>query len=145
MDIKKKISRLLKKEKEHKFNSVIIEILAQEGFRPQIEEDYICFKNEGYLMCISLDERDPMYLRIVLPHFFNVDKQDINRAHMLINQLNTHYKFGCLTIDNFMVSSFADIYINEENPESILFRVINITKEIAHDFCEEVNKQFSLN
>jgi len=145
MDIKKKISRLLKKEKEHRLSSVVFEFLSQEGFRPQIEDDYICFKNEGYSMYISLDERDPLYLRVVLPNFFNIDKQDINWIYILINRLNVQYKFGYLTIDSNIVSSFTDIYVNEENPGSILFRVISITKEIAHDFCEEVNKQFSLN
>ena len=145
MDIKKKISHLLKKEKEHKSSSVIIELLVQEGFRPHIEEDYICFKNEGFSMYISLDERDPMYLRVVLPNFFNIDEQDSNRIHILINQLNIQYKFGCLAINNNMISSFADIYINEERPGSFLLRMINITKDIANDFSTEVNKQFSLN
>ena len=144
MDIKKKINTYFRKE-EQGLTSSIIKLLEQEGFRPEMSEECICFKYERCLMYIALDKKDSTFARIVLPRFFEIDKTNKNKANRIVNQLNARYKFTFLVIENEEISSLADIYITPENIGSALFRIINITKDIVRDFYEEMNKQFSDN
>jgi len=146
MSIQKKISHLFKKGKGYELKETIVELLIQEGFRPQMEEEeYICFKYESCSMYISLDEKDPMYLRIVLPNFFEVNKRDKIASLNIINQQNIRYKLGYLVMEENEVSALLDILVNKESIETGLIRGINICREIARSFCEEMDKRFSVN
>lgn len=65
---------MLSKEQVELFKSKLVDRLAEEGFRPKVN-DYgdIEFKVEGRCHFIDFDSNDPAYVRLLLPNFWSID------------------------------------------------------------------------
>ncbi|MDH4458191.1 MAG: hypothetical protein QE272_05775 [Nevskia sp.] len=67
----------------------LFELLAEEGYRPKIDEDGdIRFSVEGFTHMLDFDERDPAYVRLMLPQFWSIDDADeLQRAYIAANEV----------------------------------------------------------
>jgi hypothetical protein len=54
--------------------------LADQGYRPQLHDDYVLFQHEGGKYLIPLDDNDPKFFRIVFPNFWQHDTPEAHRS-----------------------------------------------------------------
>ena len=69
---------------EEQIQALYMETLAEEGYRPKIDEDGdLVFKAEGRLLVIRLYPDDTEYFQLVLPNFWEIESEE-ERAQALI-------------------------------------------------------------
>jgi hypothetical protein len=62
---------------EEQIQALYMETLAEEGFRPKIDDDGdIVFKAEGRTLYIRLYPDDTEYLQLVLPNFWKIESDE---------------------------------------------------------------------
>ena len=57
-------------------NKLMIDFLAEEGFRPHETEFGIAFKHEGFNFLYFKDEEDEQYFRLMMPAIFEVTEDN---------------------------------------------------------------------
>ena len=142
MNIQKSITGIFRRGLKSKLGNAIMEMLSKEGFRPEVEDDFILFKVEGTLFYFSLDDRDEFYARLVLPNFYEVTNENKVLALYNMNYLNFDYKFVKLYMKSDRVSVTVDMLFYPENMEKTVFRMLSIAWEAARDFCKEMDKGY---
>ena len=59
---------------KEELQTLYMDYLKGEGFRPEIDEDGdVVFKREGKLYFIAIDETDPHFFRLVFPNFWEIE------------------------------------------------------------------------
>ena len=62
---------------EEQIQALYMDTLAEEGFRPKIDDDGdIVFKAEGRTLYIRMYPDDPEYLQLVLPNFWKIESEE---------------------------------------------------------------------
>ena len=60
-----------------KLQKMYLDHLKEEGFKAEVDEDGdVRFKREGKTYFISIDEKDPLFFRVVLPNFWEIENDD---------------------------------------------------------------------
>ena len=61
---------------EEQIQALYMEILAEEGYRPKLDEDGdVLFKAEGRTLYIRMYPDDTEYLQLVLPNFWKIESE----------------------------------------------------------------------
>lgn len=61
---------------EEQIQALYMETLAEEGYRPKLDEDGdIVFKSEGRTLYIRMYPDDPEYMQLVLPNFWKIESE----------------------------------------------------------------------
>ncbi len=62
---------------EEQIQALYMETLAEEGYRPKMDEDGdIVFKSEGKTLYIRMYPDDTEYLQLVLPNFWKIESEE---------------------------------------------------------------------
>jgi len=103
-----------------KFTDMIINYLAEEGYRPKIDEDGdIVFKVEGGTYFVSFDEKDPNFFSIVYPNFWEIESEE-ERERVLENSSEANAKCKAAKIYVVKDNTFATIEMFMESPEQFM-------------------------
>ena len=73
-------------------NKLMIDFLAEEGFRPHETEFGIAFKVEGFNFLYFKDEEDEQYLRLMMPAIFQVTEDNEDTILRAMNDVNGSIK-----------------------------------------------------
>ena len=73
-------------------NKLMIEFLAEEGFRPHETEFGIAFKSEGFNFLFFKDEEDDQYFRLMMPAVFEVTEDNEDMVLQAMNDVNGNIK-----------------------------------------------------
>ena len=73
-------------------NKLMIEFLAEEGFRPHETEFGIAFKSEGFNFLFFKDEDDDQYFRLMMPAVFEVTEDNEDMILQAMNDVNGNIK-----------------------------------------------------
>jgi hypothetical protein len=69
-------------------NKMMMEFLAEEGFRPHETEFGIAFKSEGINFLYFKDEDDEQYFRLMMPAIFVVTEDNEDTVLSVMNDVN---------------------------------------------------------
>jgi len=136
--MKNKCQRLIRKKNNNSISNRVLDVLAEEGYKPSLKHDntseWIEVKIDGKSFNIIFEDEDPNYIRGVC--YICTFKPNMWIEIMeRINQINKNVKFVFLTV------SENDIYINLE---TLLYNDINI-KNILLRYIDAIlfaNKEF---
>ena len=73
-------------------NKLMINYLAEEGYRPHETEFGIAFKSEGFNFLFFKDEDDEQYFRLMMPAIFVVTEDNENMVLRAMNDVNSNIK-----------------------------------------------------
>lgn len=73
-------------------NKLMIDYLAEEGFRPHETEFGIAFKSEGFNFLFFKDEEDEQYFRLMMPAIFEVTEDNEEMILHAMNDVNSNIK-----------------------------------------------------
>ncbi len=73
-------------------NKLMINYLAEEGFRPHETPFGIAFKNEGVNYLFFKDEDDDQYFRLMMPAIFQVTEDNEDVIMRVMNDVNNSIK-----------------------------------------------------
>jgi hypothetical protein len=73
-------------------NKLMIDYLAEEGFRPHETPFGIAFKNEGINYLFFKDEEDEQYFRLMMPAIFVVTEDNEETIMRVMNDVNGNIK-----------------------------------------------------
>ena len=73
-------------------NKLMIDFLAEEGFRPHETEFGIAFKYEGFNFLYFKDEDDEQYFRLMMPAIFEVTEDNEDMILKAMNEVNSNIK-----------------------------------------------------
>ena len=73
-------------------NKLMINYLAEEGFRPHETEFGIAFKVEGFKFLYFKDEDDAQYFRLMMPAIFAVTEDNEDTILRAMNDVNSNIK-----------------------------------------------------
>ncbi len=73
-------------------NKLMINYLAEEGFRPHETPFGIAFKYEGFNFLYFKDEDDEQYFRLMMPAIFVVTEDNEDTIMKLMNEVNGNIK-----------------------------------------------------
>ena len=73
-------------------NKLMIDYLAEEGFRPHETPFGIAFKNEGMNFLFFKDEEDEQYFRLMMPAIFVVTEDNEETIMRVMNDINGNIK-----------------------------------------------------
>ena len=120
---------------------IILEFLAEEGFRPQkASETSVVFKYEGKRRWVDLDESDTTWYQVVAPNIWEIESEDeLQKAYEAANLVNRSLKNVKAYVrrdgENVFVEfgSFYD-YTDELLPH--LLRMVKIVNSGVKKFTE---------
>ena len=73
-------------------NKLMIEFLAEEGFRPHETPFGIAFKFEGLNFLYIKDEEDEQYFRLMMPAIFDITEDNEDMVLRILNEVNGNIK-----------------------------------------------------
>ncbi len=73
-------------------NKLMIDYLAEEGYRPHETPFGIAFKSEGYNFLFFKDEDDEQYFRLMMPAIFVVTEDNEETILRVMNDVNGNIK-----------------------------------------------------
>ena len=73
-------------------NKLMIDYLAEEGFRPHETPFGIAFKNEGFNFLYFKDDEDEQYFRLMMPAIFDVTEDNEDTIMRVMNEVNSNIK-----------------------------------------------------
>ena len=73
-------------------NKLMINFLAEEGFRPHETPFGIAFKSEGFNFLYFKDEDDEQYFRLMMPAIFVVTEDNEDTIMKVMNDVNSSIK-----------------------------------------------------
>ena len=73
-------------------NKLMIDYLAEEGYRPHETPFGIAFKNEGFNFLFFKDEEDEQYFRLMMPAIFEVTEDNEDMILKAMNDVNGNIK-----------------------------------------------------
>lgn len=73
-------------------NKLMMEYLAEEGFRPHETEFGIAFKSEGFNFLFFKDDEDEQYFRLMMPAIFEVTEDNEDMILKAMNDVNGNIK-----------------------------------------------------
>ncbi|MBB5235588.1 hypothetical protein [Deinococcus budaensis] len=126
------------------YASAVLDFLAEEGFRPQLDEDGdVFFKYEGgtYMVITSSDE--PTVLTLVLPYFWPLDDA-AERTRALEAAMFAHrqVRIGRVTVLENNVTASVNAYLPDgDSFRAVLLSSLDGLKYLSLKFREHMHAQ----
>ena len=115
---------------------MMIDYLAEEGFRPHETPFGIAFKNEGINYLFFKDEDDEQYFRLMMPAIFVVTEDNEETIMRAMNDVNGNIKVVKLYT--------MDIEDEEGNPERSVWVAFEILADTTPELKDFVPRAMSL-
>ncbi|MFH2123992.1 MAG: hypothetical protein ABIJ50_10985 [Pseudomonadota bacterium] len=120
----------------------IQEFLEEEGFRPKIDDDGdIMFKYEGKTYIIQFDEDDALFIRLMLPNFWELDSDSEKaQATKISLEITRQVKVAkVFSVEDRMWSS-AELFLpNEESIKPIFNKIMAVVSGAAVLFARKMH------
>lgn len=89
------------------------DFLRSEGFRPVLDEaGDLVFKCEGRYYCVTIDETDPLYFRLVFPDFWQLENEpERHWARIAAAEVTAEFKVVKLYAQNDTVQASAELFL----------------------------------
>jgi hypothetical protein len=100
-----------------------VEYLSDQGYKPEVDGDGdVVFRAEGISYCISVDEKDIQYFRVVCPNYWKIESDD-ERAEALeaLSHSNARCKVAKSYILRGQVWSSVEIFVERPTAFKVLF------------------------
>ncbi len=117
-------------------NKLMINYLAEEGFRPHETPFGIAFKNEGFNFLYFKDEDDEQYFRLMMPAIFVVTEDNEDTIMQVMNEVNGSIKVVKLYT--------MDIEDEEGKSESSVWAAFEILADTTPELSDIVPRAISL-
>ena len=125
-----------------------LDFLKTEGFLPNIDTDGdIYFKYQGKIIIISVNEKDPLYYRMWMPKFWEIENDDErNKAYRAANDANHKLKVAKIAVTHNYVHAFVELFLGDTSDINLIFdRSIAALMGLVDTFCENMRKsEFNL-
>ena len=117
--------------------------LHEEGFNPQVDEDGdVIFRCESRTYVLIQDERDPTFVRLLLPNFWAIESEEEHlRALMTANQVNAKMKIVKLVMVRRSV--WASIELLIDSPAhfvNVFNRCVQIIPDPTREFRQAMQQ-----
>jgi len=115
----------------------VMEFLANEGYRPNRDGDYVIFKAESWLYGIDVDKEDHDFFRLQFPNFWELESdEEIAKGYAIANEVTDKIKGVKVIIQENKVFATVEIFfVNKENIEQALNRCIRAVQTAAAKFA----------
>jgi hypothetical protein len=118
-----------------------VDILAAEGYRPQMDEDGdVIFKSEGLTFVIITEEEDEEYVSLVLPNFWSIEsEEELARVLKAANEVNRSIKVVKIFVRKDGKNTWAAVEMFVKSPESfnlVFERALRALKGAVARFAE---------
>ena len=117
-------------------NKLMINYLAEEGYRPHETPFGIAFKNEGFNFLYFKDEDDEQYFRLMMPAIFVVTEDNEDTIMQVMNEVNGSIKVVKLYT--------MDIEDEEGKTESSVWAAFEILADTTPELSDIVPRAISL-
>ena len=117
-------------------NKLMINYLAEEGFRPHETPFGIAFKNEGFNFLYFKDEDDEQYFRLMMPAIFVVTEDNEDTIMQVMNEVNGSIKVVKLYT--------MDIEDEEGKSESSVWAAFEMLADTTPELSDIVPRAISL-
>ncbi|WP_320172386.1 hypothetical protein [Maridesulfovibrio sp.] len=114
-------------------------VLAEEGFRPEVDEDGdLLFKYEGSTYFIDTEDDDKYFIKIVLPNFWEIEsEEERNLASKVALETTASVKAAkVFPVNDDMWAAVEFFLPNEEALAPILSRLLDVVSGTAGMFAE---------
>lgn len=109
-------------------NKMMMEFLAEEGFRPHETEFGIAFKSEGINFLYFKDEDDEQYFRLMMPAIFVVTEDNEETIMRVMNDVN-----GTIKVVKLYTMDMADENDKKETSVWVAFEILADTTPELND------------
>lgn len=124
--------------------NVVLQFLAEEGYRPRFDEDDdVVFKSEGHTYIVWFDRRDTEFVRVVFPNFWSLDSdEETQQAREVIEEVNRSVKVAKLGIIENRVSTTVEVFFGEpETLPRVLLRIIGAMQTATKEFVDAMRQR----
>lgn len=126
------------------YAEAVFDFLAEEGFRPKLDEDGdVYFKYEGSTYVVLTGSNEPTVLVVVLPYFWSLDDAaERTRALEAAMFAHRHVRIGRVTVMEDNVSASVNAYLPDEDSfRAVLLSSLDGLKYLATKFREHMHAQ----
>lgn len=120
-----------------------IEFLQAEGYRPELDDaGDIVFKCEGRYYCVTVDEDDPLYFRLVFPNFWSIDSEpERHWARVAAAEVTAEFKVVKLYSQHDDMQAATELFLARSGDFQLLFeRCITALQGAVRRFCEVMER-----
>ncbi len=117
-------------------NKLMMEFLAEEGFRPHETPFGIAFKFEGLNFLYIKDEEDDQYFRLMMPAIFDISEDNEDTVMRILNEVNGSIKVVKLYT--------MDIEDENGNPETSVWAAFEILADTTPELNDIVPRAINL-
>lgn len=146
----KEITKIIKDKGEMKLTTDVLEILAEEGYRPTLEQnsdrELIIVKINGDMIGLFFSYDDPNCI-LIKYHICTFESKQRNEVLELINEINTKVNFISLTVEDDIqvyITCSAILY-NDANLKNIILRYLEVVVYARNEFWELRKAKVALN
>ena len=117
-------------------NKLMIDYLAEEGYRPHETPFGIAFKNEGYNFLFFKDEDDEQYFRLMMPAIFEVTEDNEETILKVMNDVN-----GSIKVVKLYTMEMED---EEGKKDTNVWVAFEILADTTPELCDIVPRAIAL-
>lgn len=116
-------------------NKLMIDYLAEEGYRPHETPFGIAFKNEGFNFLFFKDEEDEQYFRLMMPAIFEVTEDNEEMIMRAMNDVN-----GSIKVVKLYTMEMEDEESKKETSVWVAFEILaDTTPELGDIVPRAIN------
>lgn len=126
------------------YAAAAIDFLAEEGFRPKLDEDGdVYFRFEGHTYVLMTGSDEPAVLILVLPSFWPLDDAaERGRALEAAMYAQRHVRIGRVTVFEDTVSASVNAYLPDADSfRAVLLSSLEGLKYLSLKFREHMHAQ----
>lgn len=126
------------------YAAAVLDFLAEEGFRPRLDDDGdVIFRYEGYTFIVLTASNEPTAFILVLPAFWPLDDAaERARALEAAMYAHRHVRIGRVTVLEHNVTASVNAYLPDEDSfRSVLLSSLEGLKYLSVKFREHMHAQ----
>ena len=116
-----------------------VEFLQTEGYRPVVDDaGDLVFKCEGRYYCITIDEDDPLYFRLVFPNFWGLESEaERHWARIAAAEVTAEFKVVKLYPQHDDMQAATELFLaHEDDFRQVFERCVTALQGAVRRFCE---------
>lgn len=117
--------------------------LRAEGFRPELDDaGDIVFKCEGRYYCVTVDEDDPLYFRLIFPSFWRIDSEpERHWARVAAAEVSAEFKVAKVYPQDDDMMAAAEVFLARPGDFAVVFeRCVSALQGAVRRFCEVMER-----
>ena len=147
MNIFRKIKNRLLGSRDYNAFDNIVENLRRHNVQLNVDNNrQLCFFRSRFNYILSSDRYDPAYFRVMVPHVYDITKDNELDVLRLINKVNTTYKvMKLIAIEDVVHLEYSGYLCTPRDTDTVLNRCFTITEDACRMLMEETEKSAPAN